>query len=155
MLTLFKFPCIVQICAWFFMQCRNRHGYNHPCYKISHSRNECEALIHLLTSINTLRPKQNGRHFADDLFKCIFLNEDVWIPTKNSLTFVPEGPINNIPTLVQIMAWRHSGDKPLSESMLVSSPTHICVTRPQWVKKHWHLPHENWNQDLRHLQSSW
>ena len=31
------------------------------------------------------------------------------------------------------MAWRRSGDKPLSESMLVSLPTHICFTRPQWV----------------------
>ena len=31
------------------------------------------------------------------------------------------------------MAWRRSGDKPLSEPMMVSSLTHICVTRPQWV----------------------
>ena len=31
------------------------------------------------------------------------------------------------------MAWRRSGDKPLSEPMMVSLPTHICVTRPQWV----------------------
>ena len=87
---------------------------------------------------NTLRPRQNGRHFADDMFKCIFLNENVWIPIKISLTFVPEGRINNIPALVQIMAWRRPGDKPLSEPMMVSFPTHICVTRPQWVKsKHW------------------
>ena len=34
------------------------------------------------------------------------------------------------------MAWRRLGDKPLSESMMVSLPTHICVTRPQWVKTH-------------------
>ena len=32
------------------------------------------------------------------------------------------------------MAWHRSGDKPLSEPMMVSLPTHICVTRPQWVK---------------------
>ena len=70
--------------------------------------------------LNTLRPRQNGRHFADDIFKCIFLNENIWIPIKNSLKFVPRGPINNISTLVQIMAWCRSGDKPLSESMLVS-----------------------------------
>ena len=50
---------------------------------------------------------------------------------KNSLKFVPKGPINDIPALVQIMAWRRPGDKPLSEPMLVSLPTHICVTRPQ------------------------
>ena len=35
--------------------------------------------------------------------------------------------------MVQIMAWRRPGDKPLSETMMVSSPTHTCVTRPQWV----------------------
>ena len=84
--------------------------------------------------VNTLRPRQNGRHFPDDIFKCIFLNENVWIPIKISLKFVPRGPINNIPAMVQIMAWRRPGDKPLSEPMMVSSLTHICVTRPQWVK---------------------
>ena len=84
--------------------------------------------------LNTLRPRQNGRHFADDIFKCIFLNENVSIAIKISLKFVPKGPIKNIPALVQVMAWRRSGDKPLSEPMMVSLPTHICVTRPQWVK---------------------
>ena len=49
------------------------------------------------------------------------------------MNFVPRGPINNIPTLVQVMAWRRPGDKPLSEPMMVRLPTHICVTRPQWV----------------------
>ena len=68
------------------------------------------------------------------IFKCIFLNENAWISIKVSLTFVPKGPINNIPALVQIMAWRRSGDKPLSEPVMVSLPTHKCVTRPQSVK---------------------
>ena len=85
-------------------------------------------------TINTLRPRQNGRHFADDTFKRIFLNENVIISIKISLKFVPKGPINTIPALVQIMAWRRPGDKPLSEAMMVSLLTHICVTRPQWVK---------------------
>ena len=84
--------------------------------------------------VNTLRPRQNGRLFVDDIFKCIFLNENVWIPVKLSLKFVPKGPINNIPALVQIMAWCRQGDKPLSEPMMVSLLTHICATRPQWVK---------------------
>ena len=86
---------------------------------------------------NTLRPRQDGRHFADDFFKFIFLNENVWIPIKISLKFVPKGAINNIPAMVQIMAWRRPGDKPLSEPMVVSLPTHICVTRPQWVNSLW------------------
>ena len=51
----------------------------------------------LRKGINTLRPRQNGRHFADDTFKRIFLNENVRISIKISLTFVPRGPINNIP----------------------------------------------------------
>ena len=85
--------------------------------------------------LNKLRPRQDGCHFADNIFKCIFLNENVWIPMKISMKFVPKGPINNIPTLVQIMAWRRPGDKPLSEPMMISLTTHICITRPQWVKQ--------------------
>ena len=50
--------------------------------------------------LNTLRPRQNGRCFADDIFKCIFLNENVWIPIEISLKFVPKGPINYTPALV-------------------------------------------------------
>ena len=86
--------------------------------------------------INTVRPRQNGRHFADDTFKCIFLNENAWISLKISQKFVPKVRITNILALVQIMAWRQPGDKPLSEPMMVSLLMHICVTRPQWVK--WH-----------------
>ena len=72
---------------------------------------------------NTLRLRQNGCHFPD-IFKCIFLNENVWISIKISLKFVPNGPINNIPALVQIMAWR----RPYFFM-------DICVTQPWWVKK--------------------
>ena len=61
--------------------------------------------------INT---EANERHFADDIFMCIFLNENVWIPIKISLKFVPNVPISNSLALVQIMAWRRPGDKPLS-----------------------------------------
>ena len=86
-----------------------------------------------LDAFNSLRPRQNGRYNADDIFKRIFLYENVWFPTKISLNFVPKGPTNNIQALVLIMAWHRSGDKPLSEPMMVSLPTHICVTRPQWV----------------------
>ena len=86
-------------------------------------------------SVDTLRPKQNGSHFTDDIFKYIFSDENVWISIKISLKFVPKRSINNIPTLVQIMARRGPGDKPLSEPMMVSLLTHICVTRLQWVKQ--------------------
>ena len=82
------------------------------CWKTLLFRN---VLVDL--GLNTLGPRQNGRHFADDTFKCI---ENVWIPINLSLKLVPKGPINNIPALVQIMAWRRAGDKPLSEPMVVS-----------------------------------
>ena len=71
---------------------------------------------------------------ADDTFERIFMNENAWILIKISLMFVPKGPITNIPALVQMMAWRRPGAKPLSELMMVSLPTHTRVSRPQWVK---------------------
>ena len=55
---------------------------------------------------------------ADDIFKCILLNENVRILIKISLKFVPKGPINNTSALVQVMAWRRIGDKPLPEPLL-------------------------------------
>ena len=84
-------------------------------------------------TINSLRPRQNRRHFADDILKCVFLNENEWISLRISLKFVSKVRINNIPSLFQIMAWCRPGDKPLSEPMMISLLTHICVTRPQWV----------------------
>ena len=86
-----------------------------------------------LTMFNTLRPRQNGRLFADDTFKRIFLNDNIRISIEISLKFVPKGLIKNIPAMVLIMAWRRRGDKPLSEPMMVRSLTRICVIRPQWV----------------------
>ena len=84
---------------------------------------------------NTLRPRQHGRHFPDDIFKWIFFYENVTISINTSLKLVPNDPINNIPAfLVQTMACRLSGAKPLSEPKMLSSLTHICVTWAQWVK---------------------
>ena len=82
--------------------------------------------------VNSLRPRVNTRHFADDIYKCNFEIKNEWITPRISLKFVLKVRINNIPALVQIMAWRWPGNKPLSEPM-VSLLTHICVTRPQWV----------------------
>ena len=86
-------------------------------------------LIELIEAETKLPPS------PDYIFKCIFLNENISILIKISLKFAPEGRINNIPALVQIMAWRRPGHKPLSEPVMVSLLTHICVTWPQWVDK--------------------
>ena len=55
---------------------------------------------------------------ADDIFKCIFLNENIWISIRISLKFFLGVPMDNNPSLVQIMAWCLTGDKPLSEPMM-------------------------------------
>ena len=97
-------------------------------------RNEATCLASCMHYINTLRTRQDGRRFPDDIFEWIFLNENLWISIEISLKFVARGPINNIPALVQKMVWRRPGDRPLSEPIMVNLLTHICVTRPQWVK---------------------
>ena len=84
---------------------------------------------------NTLKPRQNGRHFPDDIFDCIFLNENVRISLAILLKFVPRVRIIYIPALVPIMAWRRPGDKPLSEPMMIILQTHMCVIRPQWMNR--------------------
>ena len=65
-----------------------------------------------------MRPRQNGWHFPDDIIKSIFSWMEIWISIKISLKFVPKGSINNTPSLVQTMAWRRPGDKPLPEPMM-------------------------------------
>ena len=59
---------------------------------------------------------------ADDIFKCFFLNENDRIPIQISLKYVPMSPIDNRPALVQVMARRQAGDKPLPEPMLAQFP---------------------------------
>ena len=85
----------------------------------------CFIMLFLVNTVNTLMPRENGHHSAN-IFKYILLNENVWIPIKLWLQFVPEGPISNIPALVQIMVW--------CRSAIVSLMTQICVIRPQLVK---------------------
>ena len=68
----------------------------------------------------------------------------IWISIKISLKFGSKGSINNIPTIVQIMAGRQLGDKLLSEPMMIDLLTHICVNCPQWV---------NWKSLGRHINS--
>ena len=129
-LYLFLFFCLPDLCLFDFALPFYLFG---GCGQPGPSSN-LSSQFTMHKPINTLRPRQNGRHFTDDTFKPIFLNESGWISIKISLNFVPKVPINNIPALVQIMAWHRPGDKPLSEPVMVNLLTHICVTRPQWVK---------------------
>ena len=57
-------------------------------------------------------------NLADDNFKRIFVNENDKALIRISLKFVSRSPIYNKPALVQVMAWRRTGDKPLPELIL-------------------------------------
>ena len=52
------------------------------------------------------------------MMKYIFLNENILISNEISLKYIPWGLIDDMSTLVHMMAWRRPGDKPLSEPML-------------------------------------
>ena len=68
--------------------------------------------------VNSSPPGQNGRHFTDDIFRCILPNENFCILFWISLKTVPKSPIDNKSALGQIMVWHQTGDKPLAEPML-------------------------------------
>ena len=72
--------------------------------------------------VNSSLPRQNDRHFADDILKCIFMNEYFRILIPISLKIVPKGPIDNNAALVRMMACRRTGNKPLSVPMLTQFP---------------------------------
>ena len=61
-------------------------------------------MAHASEVVKHIEVKTNGHHFPDNIFKCIALNENVLIFIKISLKFVLEGPINNMPALVQRIA---------------------------------------------------
>ena len=105
---------------------KTENPYLHFCFSFSQTLHT--PIVSIAPSclyFNTLRPRQNGRHFADNIFKCIILNENVWILIRISMKFISKGPINNIQALVQIMAWRRPSAKPLSEPMMVNLTTHM------------------------------
>ena len=131
---------------------RGKHAANHK-FKNSFPLNKQTSLfsyqylwftlhmnIYLLTiHFNSLRRSeaymcQQTRPSLLQIMACCLYGANVWILIKMSLKFVSKGQINNIPALVQIMAWRWPGDKPLSEPMMVRLLTHKCVTQPQLEK---------------------
>ena len=99
------------------------------CFFYSISQ-KCSAV-----SVNTLRSRQNGCQFADDIFKCIFSNANVRITIQISLKYVPKAPIDNKPALVQIKAWHLIRDKAMiwTNDDLVRWRIFLSLSL-QWVK---------------------
>ena len=99
-----------------YIECEAHGGWettwNHPSlciwYIYQYSAGvHCNVKYHL----NSSPPGQNGRHFPNNILKCIFMNGKFCMMIQISLKFVPNSPFNNIPALVQIMAWHWSGNK--------------------------------------------
>ena len=76
--------------------------------------------LQIFEILRILRPKQNGAHFANDIFKCRSVTENGWVSIKISLNNVPNRPINStlLPALVQVLDCLLSGSKPLPKPML-------------------------------------
>ena len=107
--------------------CRSINTYSYP------TASHCSGrYCHL--HINSFEPRRSRRQFADDIFISISLDEEIQISSEIPLKFIPNGLINNNPTLVRIMAWHWPVVKPPCEPTVIILLTHKRVTRPQWVK---------------------
>ena len=116
---------IYSLSIWFCIFLIEYHKISSQILQMTYSK--------LMSDFHCQKRKGKDSSKAGNIFKCIFLIENAQISIEISLKFVPKGPITNTPALVQIMAWHRPGDKPLSEPKMVRLPTHICITRPQWV----------------------
>ena len=72
----------------------------------------------ILTLTHWDLPRQSGRHFADDIFRCIFTKEKISTLTRNSLIFVPKGPIDNWSVFFHVMALHQTYHKPILEPVM-------------------------------------
>ena len=95
------------------------------CWLLFTTHDNTNIVVVISNMVNTLRPRQDGCHFADDIFTCIFFNENCWV--KFSLKYVRKGPIDNNPALVQIMRPHHGS---LGLNMIISS--HFSSSLMAW-----------------------
>ena len=79
----------------------------------------CLCSLYCLYLVDALRPDENSCTFADDVIKCIFFDKTYRVLVKISLKVVCNIPINNSTAFMQKIVRRRSGDKPLSEPMLI------------------------------------
>ena len=123
-----------------------KHDYRHRLERIwTVFVHRCPSfLMHIIIHLTHW-----GRDKVDAISQMTFSSQYSWMKMlelrlKFHWSLFLRVQLTMFPALVQIMAWRPSGDKPLSEPMMVSSLTHICVTRPQWVNNIWNRKIEFW-----------
>ena len=123
-ISMLQVPCVLlhgsrsQIYWCLYLQINDCNRFYMEVWKYNKVYQNC-FFVHYL---NTLRPTQNCRHITDDILKCMFLNENAWFLIMTSLMYALGGLIHNVAPLVQVMAWRQTCNKPLSEPVM-----------PQWV----------------------
>ena len=138
------------ICAWTNAWANNRDAGDMRCNRAHYDvivmiirvfvtlkpKIPCMMLASTMSAIfNTLRSKQNGRHFAGDISLFMFLYENCCIWIKMSLKIVTKILFNNMPALLQIIAWHQRRLAGLYLNQWWRSlPMHLCVTWPQWVR---------------------
>ena len=134
---------LVQVMAWCVMA---------PSHYLNHSKLATAFCTHCWPPdpyggirqhwVNILRPRQNGCQFPAHSFKCIFLNENMYISINISLKFVPKGPIDNMPALVQIKARRRPRRQAIiwtNDCLFTMVPTDLekCLNLNAVLKSAW------------------
>ena len=100
----------------YYIQIEPKHSIQ---FQLKHPVHSADSSVKLcLRSDGHWAPVLNGRHFADDFFRCILVNEKFCNLIKISLKSVPQGLVDNNQALIHIMTWCRPGDKPLSDPRL-------------------------------------
>ena len=102
--------CFSFICAWTNNWANNRINGDYRGHRARYDFTVMKRFIiiiilissdgHCWILVNSSPSGQNGRYFADDIFRWIFMNEKFCILIKISLKFLPKFPIDNNPALV-------------------------------------------------------
>ena len=127
---------------WNHLRTKLRHTYLWLVINCAHEKtsavygdalHNCYDRCRWQCSINALRPRQNGRYSAYDIFKCILLNENLRILITISLKFVPNGSIEIMPALFLVTAWHGQAQGHYLNRWRSSLLAHKGITRPQWI----------------------
>ena len=140
-------------CCWIWLFKRQRIRYeniNRQCVfrtRIWHTHSETKRNKSPCILFNILTPRQNGHRFADDIYKCIFLNANLWISIKLSLKFVPIIGSDNglaptrrplsVPMMVRSPMYIIYASLGLNELMLRSYPGSYSIANYAIVDTHW------------------
>ena len=77
-----------------------------------------ENAVEKYTKLTHWGLQKNGCHYAEDIFKCFYLTENYHNLIQISLKHIPKGPVVNKSSLIWVMAWHRTGNKPLFEPMM-------------------------------------